>query len=848
MKTIIPDLKISEKTLDNGLKVLLCEKPELPIVSVQLWVATGSIHEGGQIGSGLSHFLEHMVFNGTEKYPKTKLAEVCAENGGYVNAGTSHAFTCYFIDIIYDSAELAFDIISDAMISPKFPEDAFANEKDVILRERAMCSDNPSRLALETLFSSAFLEHPIRHPVIGYADKIVLVDRPMMLDYFNRRYSPGRSFLSVSGKISEEKTFSLAEKYFSPWKRGILDEPPILPEAPQMEFRRAEKCFRDPLHRTAMLFHVPEARHEDIPALTLLSMILGSNRSSRLVSRLQNEECLALGISSYLYSLNSMGAFGISAVCEESKCAKLEKRIFEELERLGDDKISEREIGRARLFIVNDYIRSMRSSHELASQAAQSCLKYGSPSYAKTFIETVSTIKRGEIISVAEKYLLRRNCTLFDLKPEGKDTAKNKSQPRAKCVASHSDPEIVRIPSAPRLILLRDKSLPLTDVCAIVPGGAFFEKDCESGSSALISELLAAGAKGMDENKIASILDDNALDFDCGQTANCMNMSISSHAERFDNALELFFRILSSPSFPEDKFAREKENALNHIASAKLAPTTAADNLSKKLSFGKHPYGRPSYGIEESIISMDRKRLSDYYYSNCLDPERMVFGVAGDFDRNEAIEKIEEYFSKVPWKKMRNMPPEPGDFGGLPARAFEEVPREQTVVFMSFPVCNSLSEDFYYLRFLADAMSGMNSRLFKKIRVDEGLAYSTGSRISAGFHSGTLSFYAAIQHGKVDDAIALMHKIRAELIENGLNGSEFKSAKSGMLRGIADIKSNKSALMEQTAKFEYFGLGIAEMDKFESIVVSASPEDVRKRIVKYLDTDSIAIAVAGPGK
>jgi len=163
--------------LANGLTLLVKPDRSARLASVQVWVRTGSIHEGAQLGAGLSHFLEHMLFKGTARRTGREISAAVQASGGYINAYTTFDRTVYYIDLPSDKLELAVDVLADAVLHSGLPPEEVLREKDVILREIAMAHDDPEHRLWEALFATAFREHPYRQPVIGHRDVLTFWPR-----------------------------------------------------------------------------------------------------------------------------------------------------------------------------------------------------------------------------------------------------------------------------------------------------------------------------------------------------------------------------------------------------------------------------------------------------------------------------------------------------------------------------------------------------------------------------------------------------------------------------------------------------------------------------------------------
>src|SRR5271169_2403650 len=191
--------------LANGMTLLVKPDRSARLVSVQVWVKTGSIHEAGQLGAGLSHYLEHMLFKGTSRRTGRQISATVQANGGYINAYTTFDRTVYYIDLPSERVELAVDVLADAVLHSTLPEAEVVREKDVILREIAMTRDDPDNRLWEALFSTAFREHPYRQPIIGHRDVFAAADRSALLSYYRERYVPNNMVVVIAGDVGAQE-------------------------------------------------------------------------------------------------------------------------------------------------------------------------------------------------------------------------------------------------------------------------------------------------------------------------------------------------------------------------------------------------------------------------------------------------------------------------------------------------------------------------------------------------------------------------------------------------------------------------------------------------------------------
>ena len=226
--------RVDRRTLANGLTVILKEDASNRLSSVQLWVKTGSLHEGSMLGSGVSHFLEHMLFKGTDKRPGNEISRQVQAAGGGINAYTTFDRTVYFINGLSEQTALAVELLADAAFNSLLPEEEAVKERDVILREIDMGLDDPDHQVSRALFETAFREHPYRLPVIGHRELFENLSHSQLLSYYRDRYVPENMTLVVVGDIENSSLIDVIEKHFGAVQRGGGSQPFVQPEPKQL--------------------------------------------------------------------------------------------------------------------------------------------------------------------------------------------------------------------------------------------------------------------------------------------------------------------------------------------------------------------------------------------------------------------------------------------------------------------------------------------------------------------------------------------------------------------------------------------------------------------------------------
>ncbi len=343
-------LPVSETTLDNGLNVLLLENHKSPVISFQIWYRVGSRNES--LGrTGISHLTEHLMFRGTKKYGPKEFSRIVKRNGGNENAFTSQDYTAYFENIAKDRVEILLDLEADRMTHLAVDRKAFQTERDVVMEERRLrTEDDPVSSLFEEMDSMAFRYHPYMWPVIGWMNDISQITYEDFMGYYRLHYKPNRATVIAIGSFKKPEMLAHIQKYFGRIKPG--PEPPtvICPEPEQ----RGEKRFL--LKREAQLahllmgFHVPNFRDEDSFALDLLSLVIGNGKSSRLYRALVREKQLALDVNvNYPRLSHDPNLLHILVPIMPGKTAEsAEEAVDAELEKIKARGVSEKELQKAR--------------------------------------------------------------------------------------------------------------------------------------------------------------------------------------------------------------------------------------------------------------------------------------------------------------------------------------------------------------------------------------------------------------------------------------------------------------------------------------------------------------------
>ncbi len=412
-----------EKTLANGMKVIVKEDRRAAVVISQIWYRVGSAQEHSGI-TGISHLLEHMLFKGTEKYPSGTFSSMLAKIGARDNAFTGRDYTAYYQIMEKSKLEVSFALESDRMLNLIFSPDEFASELEVVKEERRLrTDDNPNALVYEQLYAAAFINGPYHHPIIGWMSDLDHLTMEDLKRWYNDWYAPNNATLVVVGDVRPQAVFALAEKHFaaSP-RRAIKTNKPRL-EHPQTGMRRVTVKAMAKLPYIMLGYKVPSLataeRDWEAYALSVLEGILDGGRSARLSKHLVRERELvaATSCSYYLYARYPTLFLFAATPAATHNVTDAERALYEEIEKLQETLVSEKELARVKAQVIAGEVYQRDSLQRQATVAGILETVGLGWQVMDEYSERINAVTAEQVQSVARKYLVDRNLTVALLEP-----------------------------------------------------------------------------------------------------------------------------------------------------------------------------------------------------------------------------------------------------------------------------------------------------------------------------------------------------------------------------------------------------------------------------------------------
>ena len=406
------------KNLDNGLQIVAIPMDNnTNVVSVDVFYKVGSRNE--VMGkSGIAHMLEHLNFKSTKNLKAGEFDEIVKGFGGVNNAGTSFDYTHYYIKTSSKNTDKSLELFSELMQNLTLNDEEFQPERDVVAEERRWRTDNnPMGYLQFRVFNNTFIYHPYHWTPIGFMDDIKNWSIEDIKDFHSTYYQPQNAIVVVAGDIKKDDVFSYVEKHFKDIKNKKEIPSSIHTIEPKQDGeRRAIINKESNVQMLAMTYHIPNFEHEDQIALSALSQLLSSGKSSILQKVLVDEKRLANSVYAYNMELKDPGVFMFMAVANENVDAlKIEKEILDIISKIQKGEIKEKELDKLKINTKADFIYSLESSSDVASLFGTYLVRDN----IKPLLEyeaNLEKLKVEDIVNVAKKYLVKENSTTLILK------------------------------------------------------------------------------------------------------------------------------------------------------------------------------------------------------------------------------------------------------------------------------------------------------------------------------------------------------------------------------------------------------------------------------------------------
>ena len=855
-----PLVTAQEYTLKNGLRVVLVPVPSSPVVTTMVAYNVGACDEAKD-QTGLSHYLEHLLFKGTDKLQPGDVDRLTQVNGGRNNAYTSEDLTVYHFDFAADRWLEGLKIEAERMRGTRIDDKhEFQQEKGAVVAELKKGEDSPWDLEFKAILPLLYATaDPYSHPVIGQEAHVRGATAEVIRRYYDLWYHPNNAALVVTGGFDPAVALKQITELFGSIPRAELPARRPAPlSGPRTTQARAEFPSRFEVARLVAGFNTVPSGHADEAALDLLDDILAGGKTARLYKRLVEVERVASGVSASSNGGRYPGWLGVQVEMLQGKDrGAAEAMLFDELDKLAMEPVSAAELARVKRAAVARTVFAREDVHSLCDEVAKAVSLTGLD-HLRGNLDRLLAVTAADLQRVAAKYLSKSASAVVWSVPAAPGGGKAAPLPppnfRRERAASApaagvklTDAVRTVLPNGLTLIALPLRRLPIISAVAFVDGVRLREPADQCGVAALVGELLEEGTPTRTADQIATLIEDTGGSLSLRSGGGSLKV-LTPDA---DLGLSVLLDCLANPAVPQENFERKREQLLSAIAEAETTPEVRARQLFAATVYGDHPFGRPASGrraVVEKLTAADCKR----FHAAAYGPDRTTLVVVGDIDPVELRAKVEKLTAG--WKPVKGESPAvtaPPVTTAAAVKIVSDKSASQTHVFIGHLGVKRDDPDFYTLLVLDNVLGtgpGFTDRLSSTLRDRQGLAYTVRAEIagSASDQPGAFTGYIGTFPDKftwVRDAfLKEIDRIRDEVATD----AEVDAAKRYLLGSLPFRLATADDIAGQLLAAERYKLGFDFLDTYRAKVSAVTPAQVQAAARKHLDPKKLAVVAVGP--
>ncbi len=848
-----PDTQVYE--LANGLTLVVYESHASPIVTIDTWVGTGSANETAE-NNGVSHFLEHLLFKGGQKYGPRQVDRTLESLGAQINAATGDDSTHYYITVAGRHIEQALDVHADMLLHAALPPKEVDAERKAVIEEINRANDSPQRKLYREMQKLLFRVHPYGLDTLGPPENIARIPRETILEYYRRWYVPKNMTVVIAGDVRAERAKELVEKYFGAAPGAPLPhaarpaEPPFEePRSATVEDERVKQAY------VAVAWHAPGMGDLDgNAALDATALLLGQGESSRLHQRLVEREKSALSVRAGNWTEKEAGTFFVFAVCPTENADKVRAAILEEVGTISRAPPSLDEVSKAKTSLDRDFVYEAESTSGIASLYG-SFATMGDISDAVTYREKVRDLDPLSVVEASRRFLRPDRAATVRIFPKGTDPSRIEAAPApsaappASAAAESSTVVQTRLPNGTVLIVKRNPKSDVVAIHGLLAGGE--RTAARAGLAELAARTALKGTTHRSAEPLAQEIDGSGFSFSVTAESDFVAIRGQGLQQDLHHLLSVARDVFYNASFPPDQIDHERKQMLDEIKRSREQPSGPAFEELRLALFPNHPYGDVGRRIEANLQgarAIGRAEIVDFYQAT-FRPERLTLAVVGNVRPEEVSAAVSDLFPP------RAPPPpavlrEPAGETALQKAVTKRTPMEtnQTWLVQAFLVPGILDPDYPALKLLSTLLGrGLSSRLFVNLRELRGLAYSTGAEYQGSIDP--TGFYFFIGTDPVNTR-AVQEGFDAEiqrLQDEEVPAAELADAKQKLIGGF-HLSHETSALQAYyLAFFELAGRGFAFDTAFPQAIEAVTAADLQRVARKYFGAPGVK-SLVGPAE
>ncbi len=869
------------KTLDNGLTILVRPTHNVPEVELALWYDVGSKDEkDGE--RGMAHLIEHMIFKGTKQLSESDINMITHKLSGYTNAFTSYDFTTFVFRFPSNSWHHGLWMLADCMEGCTFDEEMLNSEVKVVVQELKMYKDDYQDQIMEKLMAGIFAEHPYHHPIIGYKQDLLSLNRDHLYNFYKKYYHTANATLVIVGDVDPDEAIAKAEVQFGAIQaRGKKLERPFffnedIGRQSATIYREVEQpwcCFA---------YKIPGLREQKGHLYYLISVLLGGGKSSVLHAKLVDELQIATSVGAGSYDLIEKDLMLISVSPKDaSVLPQIQQVINDEIARIARDGIADWEFARMQKRAELDYLTLLESNEQQATALGSFFLATGDADYLEKYLQRIAQATKQDVQEeIARTLRATVQHTGYVLPLPQDEKAKSKSlqeastaldaeilaakkrstqvedgkyahqiTPPAPVEFSYPKPTDIVLDNGLQVLFYHNPHVPKVSTMLGLKANYLYDEKGKEGISHVHSKLLLEGTKKRGTTELHRYLESNGIYL----RTNSGFVGLECLSGDLGAGLDVMLEVLTQPAFDEGEFAKIKDQTLVDIKEYWDAPGQCIDQVAREFMYGDHPYSKLVLGTQESIVGLTREDLLAHH-EQYITPQETIMVLVGDLDGHDSPEKLKAFLqqhlgswqgAKVPDLNMPEISYEPGK------EMWHNMNRDQVVIGLMGPSVARKSEDYDKLALLDVVLTGgpnrsMSSRLFA-LREQTGLFYTIGGSLThfTQEEPGMVFLKTIVSPDQVETAETMIKGVLQKLKNEGISQEEFSEAKQTLINAaIGHFESNA----EMARVFYFLKKFDFEYDLFDKRGTTLSIldiESIREVAVRYCDPAKLSTVRVG---
>ena len=830
--------------LDNGQTVVVQEVKNNPIVTIDTWIKTGSIDEEDS-NNGVAHFLEHLFFKGTKTHEPGEFDKILETKGAITNAATSKDFTHYYITIPSKDFDLAMDLHGDMILHPLIPRKEMEKERKVVLEEISKDLNSPTKIMQDNLNSMLYTTHPYKRKVIGRSDVIETITRDQVLSFYNKNYSPSNMVTVIIGDVDanhaiEKTKEAFNAEYKKQTKTIYTKEAPLTKQQKKVEYLDTESGYM------VIGFRGTPIDDKDSYALDVLATILGDGRSSVLNQVLKEKKRIAFSVDAGNSTFRDDGIFYISANYEPTKCKIVQDTIFNEIEKIKKNGVTDDQLKLAKNIIERSTYYSRESITNIATEIGYTMALTNDIKFYDTYLDNIKNVSKEDVKKVAEKYLgINRSAVSIVLPKSAKEipvaSLTQQAPATAELVSENAQTQKYKLSDGATMLYTPNNVNDIIAISIYAKGGQLAEQ--KAGTANLTATAMMRGTKNYTSLELSQVLEDNGIKIQPSASADAFAINVLTTKDEYDKTLELLNEVVNNATFEDYEIDKVKTEKLNTIKRNKDVPLQRAIEEYRDLIYQNSPYSISSKILEKNIPNITKEDIINYYNS-IFAPKNLVISINGNIDKDKTIQDLNNIFK--PKENTKNF-----DFAQYnskiptvttPRQTIQKVPTTETAwILLGWQTNGVLNEKDYATLQVIDSLlgSGMSSRLFKDLREQEGLAYQLGSGYSPNVLRGSFLLYIGTNPQTLDKAKSGLFAEITRLKTEYVGDKELQDAKEKLLGNyVIGLETNLDKA-SNIGWYEASTRGYEFKDKYEKLINSVTDSDIIEIANKYFTDDYI---------